>query len=139
MKTITMFKKRENGFLRYRNLLLSLCALGGAVFAYDPPVYPQLSTERGYGMVDAFISGHNANDDAGIFRSDYVFRSNQSGHSHRLNQTINGTYVGPNKNYDDAPLTPSQNVRTPKRWQVKVRDDKLLLLPPPKALVLIFK
>ena len=27
MKTITMFKKRENGFLRYRNLLLSLCAL----------------------------------------------------------------------------------------------------------------
>ena len=28
---------------------------------------------------------------------------------------------------------------TPKRWQVKVRDDKLLLLPPPKALVLIFK
>ena len=98
MKKITMLRTWGNCPLRYRSLLLSLCALGGAAFAYDPPVYPQLPTERGYGMVDAFISGNNANDDAGIFRSDYVFRSSQSGHSHRLNQTINGILIEfPNK------------------------------------------
>ena len=93
MKKITMLRTWGSCPLRYRSLLLSLCALGGAAFAYDPPVYPQLPTERGYGMVDAFISGNNANDDAGIFRSDWEFRSNQSGHSHRLGQTINNVLI----------------------------------------------
>lgn len=65
----------------------------GLIARADPPAYPQLPTERGYGMVDAFISGANANDDVGFFRSDYAFRTNQSGHSHRLGQTINNVPI----------------------------------------------
>ncbi len=65
----------------------------GLIARADLPKYPQLPTERGYGMVDAFISGANANDDVGFFRSDYAFRTNQSGHSHRLGQTINNVLI----------------------------------------------
>ena len=93
MKKIMMLKTWGSVPLPYRSLLVALCALSGAAFAYDPPVYPQLPAERGYGMVDAFISGANANDDAGIFRSDWAFRTNQSGHSHRLGQTINNFLI----------------------------------------------
>ena len=65
----------------------------GLIARADLPEYPQLPTERGYGMVDAFISGANANDDVGFFRSDFSFRTNQSGHSHRLGQTINNVLI----------------------------------------------
>ena len=65
----------------------------GLIARADSPTYPQLPTERGYRMVDAFISGANANDDVGFFRSDYAFRSNQSGHEHRLGQTIQGVLI----------------------------------------------
>ncbi len=65
----------------------------GLIARADLPSYPQLPTERGYGMVDAFISGANANDDVGIFRSDSEYRTGANGPSHRLDGNYNGHIV----------------------------------------------
>jgi len=89
-------------------LLSSVCGLGALAEIGVLPTYPQLPTERGYGLVEAFVSGANADDDFGIFRSDHSYRSDQGGHSHRLNQTIQGVFIEfSNKpdgfNYDFVP------------------------------------
>lgn len=76
-------------------LLAAAAAVGFNVLA-DDPSYPQLPTERGYGLVDAFISGGNPDDDVGVFRSDSPYRQNGS-LEHRLNKDINGHHVYANK------------------------------------------
>ncbi|MBR4171813.1 MAG: autotransporter-associated beta strand repeat-containing protein [Kiritimatiellae bacterium] len=68
------------------------CYVAVAAFSFtalaDDPVYPAVPTTRGYGLVDAFVSGENASIGYGIFRSDSAWQTSRSGLSHRSNTIL---------------------------------------------------